>query len=555
MKMNCNHRLLPLAACLLSIPAWAQTPPDAGQTLLELGRPAASTPRQAPSLTLPTEADGLADDRVRFMVREIRLEGGDAIKATDMARLRTELDSLTGQEGSLSNLRGKAVQLTRMLRDAGFALARVVVPAQEIRDGVVRLQVLDGRLGRVAASNQSRLGNERLDALFNAQVQAGEPLRTETLDRALLLASDLPGVGGVAGSLAPGDRVGTADLTIAVTPGKPIEGDLTLDNHGNRYTGQQRLSARLDANNLAGIGDRLRANLTASDEALYYGRLAYDLPIGNDGLRLGAAVARSSYDLGKEFASLQAHGTADTASLYGSYPIIRGRTTNLYLGTTLEHRKLKDNIDTVGAATGKSADVLGLSLEGNWRDGLAGGAFSRWRLAATSGHLSIDTSAARAQDALGPRSAGSYTKWQGSASRLQALDSSTRLYFSLQGQRANRNLDSSEKFALGGAYGVRAYPQGEGVGDEGMLASVELHQDLLPGLDGKVFYDWGNVRINKHNYTNATNTSTLSGPGIGLSWSDNDFFITAGLAWRDRQAADSAPDKSPRGWLQAGWQF
>jgi hemolysin activation/secretion protein len=544
--------LLPFAPLLVALPAGAQTPPDAGRTLRDLERPAATPPRPAPALALPTDAAGEADRAVRFVVREVRLDGGEAVGA---AALGAELAALAGREVSLADLQNEARRLTQQLREAGFALARVVIPAQEIRDGVVYLQVLDGRLGRAATDNQSRVDGERFERIVLAQVTPGEPLRTEALDRALLLAADLPGAGTVAGSLAPGDRVGTSDLTVTVAPGPGYEGEVTADNYGNRYTGQQRLGLRLDANSPAGMGDRLRVNLTASDQALYYGRLAYDLPVGHDGLRLGAALAQSRYDLGKEFAALDAHGTADTASLYGSYPLVRSRGANLYLGASLEHRKLQDRIDSTDTVTDKSADVLVLSVDGDKMDGFAGGGVFQGRLAVSGGRLAIDTPAAKALDAAGPQTTGGYAKGQASLSRLQSLGTATRLYAGVQGQWAGKNLDSSEKFTLGGAYGVRAYPQGEGVGDEGLLAILELRRDLAAGLEAKAFYDWGSVRINRTNYAAAANSLTLAGYGLGAQWSAGGFFVSAAVAWRDRQPAVSAPDKSPRAWLLAGWRF
>jgi hemolysin activation/secretion protein len=546
--------LVTLVTLLGALPAWAQTPPppDAGQVLREMERPVAPRPHAAPILQLPEEREGQADEQIRFAVREARLEGGEALDKVD---LKAELATLEGKEASLGDLRRKARQLTQMLRDAGYTLARVVVPAQEVRDGVVRFLALEGRLGRMSTDNQSAVNDSRLDATLRTQVPGDAPLQTAPLDRALLLLSDLPGAGAVVGTLAPGDRVGTSDLTVAVMPGKAWVGEVSADNYGNRYTGQNRISGWIDANSPAGLGDRLRANLTATDEALYYGRIAYDLPLGADGLRLGGALSRSTYQLGREFANLKAHGTADTASFYGSYPLLRSRSSNLTLGGNAEHRKLDDRIDSTSTVTDKSADVLTVSLDGDWQDTLLGEAVSRWRLASSSGRLSIETPSAKTLDAAGPQAAGRYDKWQASLMRLQSVTSTTRLYGSVQGQQAGKNLDSSEKFTLGGAYGVRAYPQGEGVGDDGLLANLELRQNLLPGLEAKAFYDWGKVRVNHHNYTTAANAVTLSGYGVGLGWSAGGFFANISVAWRDRQAAVSAPDEKQRGWLQLGWRF
>jgi hypothetical protein len=68
----------------------------------------------------------------------------------------------------------------------------------------------------------------------------------------------------------------------------------------------------------------------------------------------------------------------------------------------------------------------------------------------------------------------------------------------VSGQTASKNLDSSEKFSLGGINGVRAYPQGEASGDEGYRGTVELRHNVMPNVQATVFYDWGKVTINRN---------------------------------------------------------
>jgi hemolysin activation/secretion protein len=82
-------------------------------------------------------------------------------------------------------------------------------------------------------------------------------------------------------------------------------------------------------------------------------------------------------------------------------------------------------------------------------------------------------------------------------SRLQRLTNADTLSLAVSGQVANKNLDSSEKFSLGGATGVRTYPQGEADGNEGYLASVELRHNLNDALQAILFYDTGAIRINQ----------------------------------------------------------
>lgn len=545
----------PLAiACawLITLPALAQTPPDSGQILRELERPAAPALQPPPTLTRPAQSPGTLDDRVRFTLRSTQLIGADAIELT---ALNAELARLAGREVTLADLQEAARRLTQALRDAGFALAHVVIPAQDIKNGVVTFQVLAGTISQVHVDNRSCVDNARIEAMARAQVKADVPLARGAIDRTLLLLTDLPGTGPVVGILEPGDRVGSSKLGVRVSPGKAIEGALMIDNRGNRYMGQRRVSGQAVINSPTGIGDRLRLDLTASDQALYYGTAAYDLPVNSDGLRAGVAVSGSQYELGHEFASLNAHGTVRTLSFYGSYPFLRSEASNLTFGAAWDNRHIRDQVDATQTDTEKRAGVLTLIVTGDWKDTLGGRASSRGWLALTSGKLSIDTPQARQADAAGPRTEGGYTKWRASISRQHVLTPATRLMGTVQSQWAARNLDSSEKFSLGGAYGVRAYPEGEGVGDIGTLANIELRHTLMPALEASLFYDWGQLRINQSNYTSASNTLILAGYGLGLTWNVGDLFLNATLAWRDRQAALTAPDQTPRAWVQIGWRY
>jgi hemolysin activation/secretion protein len=86
---------------------------------------------------------------------------------------------------------------------------------------------------------------------------------------------------------------------------------------------------------------------------------------------------------------------------------------------------------------------------------------------------------------------------------------------------ASKNMDSSEKFYLGGPVGVRAYPNNEGGGSEGQLMTLELRQNLPKDLVLTAFYDHGHVTVNKSNdFAGAANPNemTYKGAGLQLAW-------------------------------------
>ena len=169
------------------------------------------------------------------------------------------------------------------------------------------------------------------------------------------------------------------------------------------------------------------------------------------------------------------------------------------------------------------------SLFGNAFDRFGGGGLNSFSLAFHAGHLDLtDITAAQAADAAGPRSAGEFFRGTYSLARLQRLTGRLSLFGSVRGQVAGGNLDSSQKFILGGPTGVRAYPVGEASGDEGHALTVETRYDLPWTPAGHTvqlvgFLDTGWIHLHKDPWTGAVASATgrndywLSGGGIGVS--------------------------------------
>ena len=290
-----------------------------------------------------------------------------------------------------------------------------------------------------------------------------------------------------------------------------------------------------------------------------YGRASYETQIGQ--ARAGVSYTALEYRLGREFSVLQAHGTAQVASIYGTYPLIRSRNTNLYGLIEFDAKTFQDKVDstTPPTVTDKKARVFVAGLYGDHRDRLGGGGYNNFSLTASFGDLDIRTPAALATDAITARSNGNYGKLSFSASRLQTLSGPFSLYGAIRGQFASKNLDISEKMQLGGMYAVRAYPEGEAYGDEGYVATLEARM-LLPKFyesqTGRMnllgFVDTGTVTINRNPWVAGQNNRTLSAAGIGLTWEDyNNFTVRAYYAQKLGNArATSAPDTSGRFWIQ-----
>lgn len=552
-KPNIKLSFITLAVLACASAYGAGPVPDAGQITRELQKPAdLSAPKASAPLRIEGQAvqPGSSNTDVRFAVKSIRVTGSKVFAAAELQALVADL---SGAGRSLAELDAGAARISRYYRERGYVVARAYLPAQDIKDGVVVINVLEGALDQQRLTNQSRLP-DALAKRYLAGIQPGDVIHAPIIDRALLLLGDTPGVGGTRAALQPGASVGTTDLLVELDPDQAYSANLELDNYGNRYIGEWRAGASVALNSPLGLGDLLSLRAITSGDLMSYARLAYQLPVGASGLKLGAAYSDTRYKLGEEFASLQAHGTASSTSVFATYSLVRSQSSNLTGTLTWEEKKLIDQTDTVANSnTNKQVQLITLGLAGNRQDALWGAGTSAFDVSLASGNLTMDA-AALATDAA-PASANShgfFTKLAYALQRQQRVSDNYRLLLALSGQQASKNLNSSEKFSLGGANGVRAYPQGEGSGDQGLLVNLEVSRKLNEQVQASVFYDAGSADINRDPFAAGANTRFISGVGFGLNGQLGKLQFKTSVAW-SASGGDPVSDTStrnPRWWLQ-----
>jgi hemolysin activation/secretion protein len=459
--------LLVAALAIFSQAAAAQPPVDAGSQLRQIPPapvPAPNTPVFEVAPRQPVASGETAGPAVRV----------DRLTVTGQTLFSEQALIAAGgfTAGSLLNLgdmRAIAARITAFYNERGYFLAQAYLPAQDVSGGTVTIAVIEGRYGQVTLRNGTNLADGVSRRVLRG-LDGGEIVASAPLERRLLLLSDIPGV-SVRSTLAPGAAVGTSDLLVDLAPGRRVTGSVEADNGGNRYTGEYRAGGSINLNNPLGVGDLLSLRVLGSTSGLAYGRAAYQAPIG--ALTVGVAYSHIRYDLGREFKGLDADGTADVASLYASYPLIRSRDANLYALAGVDMNWFEDRIGLIDTVSNRTSRTLNLGLSGDRRDGLSGGGTTIFSLGLTYGDLDIRSDLDREADSLTARANGGFGKLDYSLARLQSLGGPLSLYGLLRGQIAFDNLDSSEKMELGGAYGVRAYPEGEAYGDQGYIATLE----------------------------------------------------------------------------------
>ena len=514
--------------------------PDAGrilETIKQTPTPDFSSDNQ-PQINVinPTRPAMTAPAGTSFMVNGFKITGNTVLPEAD---LQSTLSVLVGKKLNLQQLREAADQISDYYRAKGYLIARAYIPAQQISNGIVEMQIIEGRRDKIHLQTVgSPIVNSSVQVDFiDKAIPQNAVISDAQLERALLLLTDTPGVSNVQSSLEPGATAGTSDLNLTTTSGPRYFGSVDADNFGSRYAGSDRIGITAGVNSLTGFGDQLTfrgqttgANGMQQGSQTNYGRVAYQLPIGSDGFKLGVAYSAMRYQLGLNYQNTASNGTANTASLFGSYPFVRTRNFNLYGQAGYDNLTMTNN--SMGLQiSNKTVNNGNVGVSGNSRDAYLGGGLNTFGATATMGNLGLENSNGYSTlDSLSAQTAGSFQRYNFNFSRLQAVTNSMHFVLNATAQLASKNLDSSQQFYLGGPTGVRAYPVGQGAGSQGALLQLELHQQVLDQsplgtISAYGFYDLGGVQLFKNTWSNWNQLN----PGTGQSLSQNTSLQGAGL--------------------------
>jgi hemolysin activation/secretion protein len=322
-----------------------------------------------------------------------------------------------------------------------------------------------------------------------------------------------------------------------------------LDNFANRTTGDVRGTAQLAVSDPLRLGDDFGTQVSITSGTTFIGA-NYSIPVTASGLTADGSFSYLHYKVGGDLKPLDLNGHAYTGSIGAGYPIIRTRRRNLTVHVDYEQKRLRDD----GLETNLRShrlDHLGVAFVGNNVDGLFGGGITQASVIFTGGY--DDLSGNRSDEIADRLSAdirGTFEKFNWQLARVQNLgkaDTKWSLYAASSGQLSGGNLDSSEKFILGGPNGVRAYPVGEGPGDIGFITSIELRRDFIwpkkLRAQAIAFVDEGHILLNHTDWKGALvdishkNEYDLGGAGFGLNvW---------GSHWAFRIAAAQAIGSNP----------
>jgi hemolysin activation/secretion protein len=459
-------------------------------------RPPPEVPTQ-PSFDFTIEAPSRSQipravEELRFTLTDIVIEGAQTLPAQEFRPL---YQNLLGQEVTVSNILDVADAIEDAYRRKGYVLTHAFVPPQRVNNGVFKIDVVEGYVASVTVEGGDPATQALVRSLIEPVVNV-RPLSLAALERALLLANDLPGV-AASGVLRPAPNVpGASELLVSLVTTKAT-GGLAVDNRGSQFQGVWTLGGDVEVNSLAGVGDQLGASFASSPNVLEKSsaQLRYRRPVGTDGMT-ASLIATETW--GQPGAGLTPFDLVTTSLAVGprlSYPILRSRAESLSIdaGFTVQQA----NVESLGEPFSHD----------QWRVVDVGLTYSR---VALGGTWSASTDLAQGLGILGatpdgtltlshPGAATEFTKVTGSFRHVRTLIGPLSFALAGQGQYGFAPLVAGEQITFGGTQIGRGYDPGAITGDEGAGGSAELRWDehfpsfYLETLEPYVYYETGKV--------------------------------------------------------------
>lgn len=496
--------------------------PEATQDDPVLPAPAEAEPELLP--VEPPAGEPLpAEPTTQFPIREIRVVGSTVFGPEDFAPL---VQPLAGQQVTLEDLQQVADQITQLYLNEGYLTSRAIVAQQTITDGVVQIQVIEGRVSEIRIE-----GHERLNASYirqRVQLGATAPLRIAQLEDQLRLLRADPLLDNVEASLRAGDAVGESILIVRVSEAQPWFGELRANNYSPPSVGSDQIGAALGYRNVTGLGDEIfvsydRTTRDASAEIL---ELGYRVPLNpRDGTLQIRAVFDENEVIQEPFDDLGIEGESERYEISFRQPLIRTPREEFALSLGFSYKDgqtfLFNDIPTPFGFGPDSNGVSRTSVVRFGQDYVSRDVQGAWALRSQL-NFGLDLFNATVNPEPIPDSR--FVSWLAQAQRVQRLSESQLLIVQADLQLTPDSLLASEQFVIGGGQSLRGYRQNARSGDNGFRFSVEDRITLARNEAGAStfqlapFVEAGAVWNSGNNPNQLPDQTFLASIGLGILW-------------------------------------
>ena len=475
-------------------------------------------PDLKPPTSSPEQSAQAPQNEVLIPIKRINVVGSTILTTSEVKLLTAPLEN---KSVTFNQLQEVADKITQIYQDRNYITSRAVLAPQDIKDGVVTIQVREGALERVEVKRAGDVSGRLNDNYIRDRVllAATTPLNFTSLEDTLQLLRSDPLISDIRANLTTGSQENQSVLQITFTEAQSLSIRPFVDSYGNASTGIYRAGVNLQELNVTGAGDSVFAGYTRSGSADVY-QFNYLYPINPQGGTLGFNFSAGQNPVTESpFDTLNILTDSQTYELAYRQPLVRSPREEFAIGVSTAFENSSSsfggrsfNFQNFKFDDGRSqARVLRLSQDYLNRD--PNGA---WALRSAF-NLGLNVLGATIRDDGSPD--GRFFYWLGQVLRVQRLgtDRDTLAFFRLNMQFAANPLLSLNRFSIGGPQSVRGYRQNQLTGNSGLQASVELQFPVVRDSEGASvikllpFIEGGTVWN-----SSGTNSSPQSLIGLGL---------------------------------------
>lgn len=529
--------VLGMIATMTAAPLFAQVAPPIFDPTLRSGEPPTPLkkefrpppiPPSSPVLppVPPTQPEDGAQQQlgqIQVFVKSIVVTGNTAFSNEEIAAVAKPYENRTLTTEDLERLR---LALTFLYVNNGYITSGAVIPDQDVKDGVIQLQIIEGALSRinVEGTNWFRKGyiSDRL------ALGAGPPLRMEPLQTRLQFLQQDPRVEQINAELRPGDQRGESQLNVNVKERSPWKMWLEFSNYQTPVVGAERGLMTVAHQNVTGHGDPLSITYGGSRGVHPIIDVSYTLPLNQYDTTFTASYRRNDFVVvSDQFRFLDLSSESEIIGFTLRHPLYRTLSDEFSVAITGErlHNKITSALDSIGGTP--------LLIPGASDTGVSSVSALRFiqeyvhrtptSVIAARSRFSVGLDVLNATTNAGDLPDGRFFSWLGQLQGVRRFDDwwGMQLLGQMNLQITNDRLFPLEQIPLGGRFSVRGYRENTLIRDNGFLFSVESRFPLLryasgePLLQFAQFVDVGRAWEAKGD---TPDPQTLASIGLGLRW-------------------------------------
>jgi len=443
----------------------------------------AKVPAAPTAPAVASSAPAPPDAQPHFDILEFQVEGNTVLP--DEAIEQAVMPFL-GPDRQMGSVEAARAALEKVYQSGGYLTVFVDVPEQRIQDGVVILNVTEGRVERLKVSGSRYFSQGYIRAHVPELAEGKVPNFNEVQRQ--LAAVNRTEERRVQPLMRAGIAPGTVDTELKVSDKLPLFGSVEIDNHAAANTTPLRLSATARYENLFQLDHSLSLTLATAPAHPSESRvvsLNYAIPAADQATWVLYALNSDSNVAAVGDVNVLGKGT--TAGLRFVRPVgaIADQAHSVSLG--FDYKDVQQQTTTGGSTI--STPLRYLPLQFGYNGSFDEGAQRTTQLSLTSTLAfrrifarnvascpggEADQFACQRQDGD-----GSFATLRGDLRQSWPIGSLGSLHLHGAAQAATGPVPSGEQFSIGGAETVRGYFEAEEAGDRGLLGSLEWHTPEL----------------------------------------------------------------------------